>query len=123
MCCFEFVSSSSKHNVNKIPGKLTATTVFYEKLESGRLKEVTNQSSQQMLLTSTVQAQRIEQALKEEASADTVKEYTIPEQYIGELIEITQRSRKPSEHDDDKPDKDWPQYLTEEELQEMMRLM
>lgn len=67
MCFFEYVSSSSK-NLNKPPGKLTATTVFYEKLESGRLKELTSQSSQQMLLTSTVEAQKVEKAIREENS-------------------------------------------------------
>ncbi|TNV74253.1 hypothetical protein FGO68_gene16634 [Halteria grandinella] len=46
---------------------------------------------------------------------------------MGELLEITQRSRRPSESAEEQETeirgKDWPQYLTEQELEEMMRIM
>jgi hypothetical protein len=53
----------------------------------------------------------------------TLKEVSIPQALVGDLIEITVRSRKNSEVDAKDATGDWPQYLSEQEVLEIMHIM
>lgn len=123
MCFFEFVQSSSQRSPRE-------EIVHYEKIKSGK-------ETPKLVVIDSSKANSMKQseAIEEDIEADLIdgepaiiKEIAIPQEMIGEVIGITERSRRGS-HDknmdkvEQQEERDWPQYLTEEEMQQLMHLI